>query len=534
MRGRGRSTAGLAVVCAVLFLTFLDNTVVSVILVGIQSSLHAGVTTVQWVVDAYMVTFAGLMLTGGTLGDLLGRKRVMLAGAAIFSAGSAVAMLAPSGNVLIAARVVMGLGAAASEPGTLSMIRHLYDDRQRRARALGAWAAVSGAALALGPVIGGAIMGATSWREVFAFGVAFGMVAFVWGAIVLPENADPEGRQVDAWGLTLGIASIAAGTTGVIEGETAGYGTWWIDLLFAVAIGAALVLVEVERHRRDPVLKLEFFRHPTFSGANLVAFCTNFGVFAIFFFTAFYLELIGSFSGYTIALSFLAMAAAMIAVAPLAGFWVARHGPKLPTVVGCTLAGAGILVVQSVLSPSVSAITLAWSLAIVGLGFGMTLVTMTSSVLTIVPARRSGMAASTMNTFRELGGVFSVAGLGAIVNAKLTSHLATRLRQLGIPPNFRAIVIRGVTHGGTANAPRAKAAAAGHAKLVHEVLSAAYQAFGSGLHVALIIAGSMLLVAGAAAALLVRRPTGGASAGDVGDTGDLDDLPALASRSAAS
>ena len=183
----------LATLCAVLFLTFLDNTVVSVGLADVQSSLHAGMTSLQWVVNGYALTFAAFMLAGGTLGDILGRKKVMLAGVAVFCAGSIVAALAPNVDVLIAGRVVMGLGAAASEPGTLSIIRHVYPDRRTRADALGVWAAVSGLALALGPVIGGVLVGLWSWRAIFWFNLVFGAVAFLM-ALALRT------RDVRSWG----------------------------------------------------------------------------------------------------------------------------------------------------------------------------------------------------------------------------------------------------------------------------------------------------------------------------------------------
>lgn len=491
-----RPKSGLAVVCAILFLTFLDNTIVSVVLAGVQSSLGVGISSLQWMVDGYMLAFSGLMLAGGTLGDLFGRKAVMLGGVATFCAGSIVATVAPGGGVLIAGRVVMGIGAAASEPGTLSMIRHLYESREGRARALGAWAGVSGAALAFGPIIGGAIIGATSWRGVFAFSVVLGLIALVWGAMVLPENSDRAGRKLDLTGIGLGVVSLVSATTGIIEGESAGYLTWWVDLLFALAVAAGAAFVHYEGRREDPVLKLRFFANPTFSAANAVAFATNFGVFSIFFFTTLYLEIIGGFSGYQIALAFVTMAGAMVAAAALTGRWVAARGPRQPSVAGCGLAGAGILVVNGVLGPHVGAGTLAWSLGIVGLGFGMTLVAMTSAVLTIVPPDRSGMAASTVNTFRELGGVFGVAVLGAIVNGQLTAHLAAKLKALGIPANFRALVIDAVTHGGASHISTAgpgAAAATGQGHLVQQVIDAAYTAFGNGLNLALLISGALLL-----------------------------------------
>src|SRR5579862_2800709 len=188
--------AALAAICAILFLTFLDNTIVSVALADIQSSLGASVPELQWIVDGYMLAFAALMLTGGTLGDLFGRKRVMLTGVAIFCAGSLLAALAPDSSVLIAARIVMGVGAAASEPGTLSLIRHIYPEREDRAVALGAWAAVSGLALSLGPVLGGVLVGGGNWTWIFWFSLGFGVVSFAVAAVSLTESSDPEGRRL--------------------------------------------------------------------------------------------------------------------------------------------------------------------------------------------------------------------------------------------------------------------------------------------------------------------------------------------------
>lgn len=498
--------AALAAVSAVLFLTFLDNTIVSVALADIQTSLGVGVTGLQWIVDGYMLAFAALMLTGGTLGDLLGRKAVMLGGVAVFCAGSVAAALAPATGVLIGARVAMGVGAAASEPGTLSLIRHVYPEREARAVALGVWAAVSGLALALGPIVGGVLVAGFDWRSIFWFGLGFGALALAVAAVTLTESRDPEGRRLDLPGLAAGATAITAATVAVISGESESYATWWIVLLFAVAVAAGLAFVAVERRVPDPVLKLEYLRHPTFAAANAVAFGANVAVFSIFFFTALYLQLISGFSGWQIALSFVSLAATMIVAGPLAGRWTARRGPRTPMVLGCALAGAGLLLVDRQLTPSTSLSSLAWTLGIAGLGFGMVLVTMTAAVLTLVPPERSGMAASTVNTSRELGGVFGVAVLGAVVNGQLTSGLAEKLAKLGIPANFRSIVIEAVTHGGVPS-PSAAAAnprARGHEALVAKVLLAAEHAAGHGVHLALLIAAAIVLAAGLAALVAVR------------------------------
>jgi EmrB/QacA subfamily drug resistance transporter len=506
VRQRHAREAALAAVSAVLFITFLDNTIVSVALADIQSSLSVSVPGLQWIVDGYMLAFAALMLTGGTLGDLLGRKKVMLAGVAVFCGGSIVSALAHGTSILIAGRIVMGVGAAASEPGTLSMIRHIYPEREERAVALGVWAAVSGLALSLGPVIGGVLVAGVGWRSIFWFSVGFGALALAWAAVTLTETSDPEGRQLDVPGLVAGAAAIIAATFAVIGGENRGYGTWWIDGLFAVAAVLVLVFVEIERRAPDPVLKLEFLRNPTFTAANVVAFATNLSVFSVFFFTALYLQLISNFSGFQIALVFTSLAVAMIIAGPLAGRWTARVGPKAPMVVGCVLAGVGLLLVDQQLTATTSVARLTWPLAIAGLGFGIALVTMTQSVLTLVPPQQSGMAASTVNTSRELGGVFGVAVLGAVVNAQLTSGLTEKLVKFGIPAQFRQIVIRIVTTGGSTN-PSDYPIAKGKGKIVAKVLLAAEDSAGHGVHLALQIAAGIVLLAAVVALFAARHRT---------------------------
>lgn len=501
----------LSTLCTVLFLTFLDNTVVSVGLANIQTTLHAGVTQLQWVVDGYALTFASFMLAAGTMGDALGRKRVMLAGVAIFCAGSVVCALAPSADVLIAGRVVMGIGAAASEPGTLSVLRHVYADRDRRAEALGLWAAISGLALALGPVIAGALVGFATWRAIFWFNLGFGLLAFSMGAVFVPESADPEGRSFDWAGMVLGAAALGAVSFAVIEGETVGYATWWIALLFAASFVFAVLFVAVERRARSPMLDLGMFRRLPFIGSNVVAFAIFFGTFSIFFFTALYVQLVAAQSPYRTALDFLPMAVALIVGSALTGTWIGRVGDRVPMVFGCLLAAAGIFATSATLSPHVGFSTLGWTLPIAGLGFGMALVPVTSAALTVVPPSRSGMAASATNTSRELGAVIGVAVLGAAVDSKLTGGLAARLAQLGVPKGFNGFIISAVTNGGLSPS---KASAFEHNNTVHiahlatTVINAAYAAFGSGLRLSFDIAGGLLLLGAVVAAVTVHHRTG--------------------------
>ena len=272
----------------------------------------------------------------------------------------------------------MGVGAAASEPGTLSVIRHLYPDPEERARALGAWAAVSGLALALGPVIGGVLVGIGTWRAVFYFNVVAAAVVLSVAARVVPESADPQSARLDLPGFATGAGGLGALTFAVILGETEGYRSPAVVVLFVLGVVGLVGFTRVERTSRAPILDLAYFRSPPFSGSLAVAFVLFFGVFSIFFFTALYLSAVVGYSPYRVALEFLPMTVALIAAAGLAGRRVALQGPRLSMAGGCVLAGTGILLSQVLLGVPTPSLWLMATLALAGFGFGTSVVPVTS------------------------------------------------------------------------------------------------------------------------------------------------------------
>ncbi|PZS19986.1 MAG: MFS transporter [Pseudonocardiales bacterium] len=485
---------------AVLFLTFLDTTIVSVTLGSIQSELSVGVISLQWVVNGYALVFASLMLIAGSLSDRLGRKWVMLVGIVIFCGGSVLCALAPNVGTLIAGRAVMGVGAAASEPGTLSVIRHLYPDRALRARALGAWAAVSGLALALGPVIGGVLVGVGDWRTVFWFNLALGAGLLVATAVFVPNSADPQPGRLDIAGFVLGTAALGATIFAGISGERSGYSAPGVVALFVFG-GLALVgFVLVERRARNPMLDLRYLAAPIVSSALFVAFAVYFGVFSIFFFTALYLDVAVGYSGWRLAGAFSPMAAAIVLGSLLTGFWVGRVGSRVPMIVGCVVGAAGIVLTRHYLTAQPSFTPLAIVLAVAGLGFGIAVVPLTSAVLGHVPAAHSGMAASATNTSRQIGAVVGVVALGALVNSHLTGDLAGRLRDLGITGSLQSLIINAVETGGGGQGRRFDIA---HPPpLFKPIVDAATGAFRSGVHQALFASAVLMLVAAGAAALV--------------------------------
>jgi len=517
-----RRPVALATLCGVLFLTFLDITIVSVALAGIQTQLHAGVSALQWVVGAYALTFASTMLLFGTLGDQFGRKKVMLSGVAVYCVGAmlcglsvTIAGKADALALLLACRALMGLGAAASEPGTLSMLRHLYPEYTSRNRALGVWAAVSGFSLALGPVIGGGLVylvglvhgwSAQSWRAIFFFDVVFGLVALALAAIYLPENADPDGSsRIDISGAIFGAVSLASLIFAVINAESIGFDSGEVIALLCVSLVAMVAFLIRESRAAHPLLDLKFLRVPQFATPNIVAFCAYFATFAIFFFTALFLEEVTGYNGGQIAEVFLPMTALMIVASLLAGRWTGTVGVRWSIVGGCAAFAAGLIATNWVISPSPPYLPLAAALALTGIGIGSCVVPITSSVLAAVPPERSGMAASSTNTSREVGAVMGVAILGAIVIGKLQTALVARLTQLGLPKSIQSFVINGVLTGQEpSNGKASSQAPANEGKLVREVIHATYAAFQSGLHDALFVSAGLVVLAGVLAGITIK------------------------------
>lgn len=502
---RGTALA-LAAVCTLLFLTFLDNTVVSVALGDIQSSLHAGVQSLQWVVNGYALVFASVMLAAGAIADEFGHRKVLFAGAGVFCGGSVLCALAPTSSLLIAGRAVMGLGAAGSEPGTLAMLRYLYPERRQRARATGVWAAVSGLALALGPVVGGVLVGLGGWRSIFWFNLAFGAAALIVGSRLLPETSEPDAYRVDTAGALLGAAALSLFVFAIIEGETAGFTSHAVLALFAAFALTGSAFGWWQSRANHPLIDVSYLYNRWFTASNAVAFAVYFGTFAIFFFTALYLRVIVGLSGYRIAAQFLPMMIVMIAGSVLAGRWTARAGPRAPVVTGCLLFAAGLFLSDQYVSAKPAYLPLAAALAVAGLGIGTVVVPITFAGTSAAPARRVGMASSAVNTSREIGAVVGTAVLGAIVNAQLTSHLTGELRRLGIPANFQGIVINAVEHGGLPSGSAPSSAVQEYGSIVNKVINAAYDAFYAGLHVALLVSAAVVLVASVVAAVLYRRP----------------------------
>lgn len=488
----------IGAMCFGLFMIMLDNTVVNLALPTIQRQLGAGFTELQWIVDAFVLLLASLMLTGGTIGDLYGRKRAFLIGLTIFTLGSLACALAPSVGVLIGARAVQGIGAAVMLPSTLAILTNTFPDYKERAQAIGIWAGVSGIALALGPLLGGVMVDSLGWQSIFYINVPIGIVAFVMCLRVVKESSDPQGRSLDLPGQVLGVVGLGTLTYALIEANNYGWGSALILSLFGIAAVTLTVFVLVELRSRSPMLQLSFFRNRTFFGANLVGLLVSFAFFGMLMFLALFLQNIQGYSATRAGLMQLPTTLAVVVCSILSGRIVGRYGARAPITVGMVLMGAGLLLFTTV-QPTTPFAGFWWILAIVGAGNGLVMSPVTTAVMSSVPRARAGMASATSNTTRQVGGVFGIALLGSIVTQRFTSSLAAGLEPLGLPADASEKILAIAQQGRGSGSAAAIPGVDGEA--IHTLIN---NSFTSGLHAALWVSGTLLLVGAVVAAVLVR------------------------------
>jgi len=435
------------------FTATLDNTVVAVALRDVQADLGAGVAELQGIVTAYTVALAALLLTGGTLADVTGRRRVFLAGLAVFAAASAACALSETATQLIAARAVQGVGAAFVLPGGLAVLAAAYPEPGPRARAVGLWAATGASALVLGPIVGGLLVAASGWPAVFWVNLPLCALVAAVVAVTpdgppgdLPPERDDHQRGLDLPGQVLGALALAAGTYAVVLAGRDGLGTP-VAVAGGVAVAAAVGFALVERRAADPVLPLQLVRSRTFLGATLGAFAASLAVFVLLVFLALFLQLVQAREALPAALRLLPLTVALVVTAPVAGRWAAARGPRPPVVVGLVLTAAGLALTGLRLEKAIGDLELGALLGLAGIGIGLTTAPVVTASLDAVARTRSGLAAATVNVARELGGVVAVAGLGALVVARLGSDLVRRLLDLGVPDGRTEVLVEALLRG---------------------------------------------------------------------------------------
>ena len=404
----------LAAVAFGLFMIMLDNTVVNVALPSIAADLQIGLSELEWIVTGYALTFASLMLTGGKLADLLGRRRIFIVGLAIFTVSSLVCGLAGSGELLIGARVVQGAGAALMNPATLSIIAATFPPRQR-GMAIGIWAGVSALALAIGPLVGGLLTEHISWSWIFFVNVPIGVIAIAASLLLIPESKDESAEQrLDMPGLLTSGVGLFALTYGLIEANTYGWTSGRIVGAFAVAVTMLLAFVLLELRQRIPMLDLSLFRSGTFAGANLAVLLVALAMFGVFFFVSLYMQGVLGYSAVKTGAAFLPMTVLIVLVAPVAGKSSDRFGSRWLMTSGMVL-----IAIQLFYFSRLGVDESYWSLlpAMILGGFGMSLVMTPSAAAAVraLPVDKSGVGSAVLNAFRQVGGSMGIALMGAIM-----------------------------------------------------------------------------------------------------------------------
>jgi EmrB/QacA subfamily drug resistance transporter len=413
----------LAAVAFGLFMIMLDNTVVNVALPAIERDLNMSISGLEWIVTAYALVFAALMITGGKLADLLGRKRIFLVGLVIFTLASLACGLAPNAGILIGARAVQGVGAALMNPATLSIIAATFPPKER-GQAIGIWAGVSALALAIGPLVGGLIVDHISWSWIFFVNVPVGLLAIVVSQLVIRESRDTSHEQsIDVPGLLTSGLGLFSLSYALIEGNTLGWSSAEVLALFVAAALLLVAFVLFERHQRLPMLDLSLFRIGSFVGANVVALLVSLGMFGVFFFVSLFVQNILGYSPTQAGLIFLPMTILIILIAPIAGKLSDRIGSRWLMGIGMTTLSVSLLFYQRVGIGS-NFWTLLPALMLGGVGMAMTMSPMTSAAMGSVPTDKAGVGSGVLNSFRQVGGSLGIAVIGAIVASY--THAAPR------------------------------------------------------------------------------------------------------------
>jgi EmrB/QacA subfamily drug resistance transporter len=397
-----------------LFMIMLDNTVVNVALPAIQDDLGVGLSELEWIVTGYALTFAALMLTGGKLADLLGRRLIFVVGLAVFTASSLACGLAGSGEILIAARIVQGAGAALMNPATLSIITATFPPHQR-GTAIGMWAGVSALALAIGPLVGGLLTQHASWHWIFFINVPIGLIAIAASFVLIDESRDTsEVQRLDLPGLLTSAIGLFSLTYGLIEGNTYGWTSARIVIAFAVAVVALVTFILLERHQRTPMLDLSLFRNRTFAGANAVMLLVALAMFGVFFFVSLYMQNILGYSAVQAGAAFLPMTLLIVLIAPLAGRTSDRFGSRWLMGAGMTLL-ATQLFYFSRLGLHESYWTLLPAMLIGGVGMASVMTPSAAAAMSGVPVDKAGVGSAVLNSARQIGGSVGIALIGAII-----------------------------------------------------------------------------------------------------------------------
>lgn len=404
----------LAICCMSLLIVSLDVTVLNVALPSMQSDLDASTAGLQWTIDAYTLVLAALLMLAGSTADRIGRKKVFMAGLIVFSAGSLLCSLAPSLELLIAARMVQAVGGSMLNPVAMSIITNTFTDPRERARAIGVWGAVVGISMAAGPLLGGLLVESVGWRSIFWLNLPVGLVALLATLRYVPESRAPKARRPDPVGQLLVIVLFGSLTYAIIEAPEAGAAR--SGPFAVVALAALLCLLRYEPRRAEPLIDLRFFRSAPFSGATVVAISAFAALGGFLFLSTLYLQNVRGLDALHAGLWMLPMAVPTFLCAPLSGRLVGSRGPRLPLLIaGVAMTTSGVLF--AAFDAETSDATLFLGYALFGVGFGFVNAPITNTAVSGMPRSQAGVAAAVASTSRQLGQTLGVAVIGAVLAA---------------------------------------------------------------------------------------------------------------------
>jgi EmrB/QacA subfamily drug resistance transporter len=414
----------LAICCLSLFVVSLDSTIVNLALPSIQRDFGAAVSSLQWTIDAYALVLASLLMLSGSTADRIGRRRTFQTGLAVFTLGSLLCSIAPSIGLLIVFRMVQAVGGSMLNPVAMSIVTNTFTDAKERARAIGIWGAVFGVSMALGPVVGGALVDSVGWRSIFWINIPIGLAAIALTALFVPESKAPHARRLDPFGQVLILVILGSLTYGIIEAPRAGWVSGQTLGCFALAVLAIVFLVPYEKRRKEPLIDPRFFTSAPFSGATITAVCGFATLAGFLFLNAIYLQNVRGYSPLHAGLLTLPMAVMIVVLAPVAGRIVAARGARFPLMAaGVAITVAGFLLTRVTADSSVALLIVAY--VMLGLGFGLVNPPITNAAVAGMPRAQAGVAAAVASTSRMVGTALGVAVLGAVVTSRIQGPVAT-------------------------------------------------------------------------------------------------------------
>jgi EmrB/QacA subfamily drug resistance transporter len=418
----------LGVLVLALLVTSIDHTIINVAMPRLVGDLGASSAQLQWIVASYTIVFAGLLLTAGSLGDRFGRRHALLAGLAAFLAGSVVAASAGSTTVLIAGRCVMGLGGALIMPTTLSILVNVFGDPRERAKAIAAWTAAAGAGIALGPIVGGALMRSFSWSSVFWINVPLLVAAFIGAVHVVPDSRDPHATRLDPIGAALSIAAISTLVYAIIQAPERGWTSTTSLVNFAIGTVIAVLFVGWELRRDDPMLDMSLFRNRSFSAGSIALALLFFAMAGTVFLQAQYLQFILDYTPLAAGFALVPAAIGMLLGTGAGAHLAEMHGGRITVTAGTLIATAGVAV-QAVFVDGGSYLPTGVGLLLFGLGAGIAMPPATEMIMATLPPARAGVGSAVNDTVREFGGALGVAVIGSVAATAYATSMRGELDQ---------------------------------------------------------------------------------------------------------